>query len=100
MIYLLCCFCMLGVVGVTNPPSGGVSGFGHGFLRLPATVGEKVFYWLIPMLALIPTALVAGPFWRVYRFLPRNASTTAWNFLFLVCGLLAAVFNASCYRGD
>ncbi|WP_236615438.1 hypothetical protein, partial [Rhodopirellula europaea] len=98
--YALCCFCMLGIVGKTNPPTSNVVGFGHGFIRLPAVVGDTVFYCMIPVLAILPTALISVPLLRLYRSRNPKTSMTASNFGFLLVGLLIAVVNASCYRGD
>ena len=76
-VYALCFFCMLGVLGKTNPPNQSVTGLGHGVLRLPAMLGSTYFLLATPLLinALLPWAVVALPGTRVIGFSIKQSPT-------------------------
>ena len=91
---------MFGILGKTNPPNSSVIGFGHGFVPGPAIVGDVGFLNAIPLLAIIPTCLIAIPMREPYRNRQADNRTTHLNAAFLAIGFLLAILNASLYRGD
>ena len=99
MVYLFCAFCMLGIFGRENPPESAVIGFGHGFMRGVAYLGTGGFAVLLPVLAAVPTTIIAWPMRRFYQ--PGFGPNKTWvNYAFLACGVIIAIINASLYRGD
>ena len=99
-VYAICVFCMLGVIGRTNPSGSTIRGFGHGFIRAPHMLGYWGFMASIPVLSMLPASLVVFPFKRIYRGMPKSDRATLVNFSMLVAGVVVAILNASLYRGD
>lgn len=99
-VYAGSAICMFGIFGKTNPPNSSIVGFGHGVIPGPAILGDVGFSIAIPLLAIIPTCLIAIPMRMLYRNRRAGSRTTPLNFAFLAIGFVLAILNASLYRGD
>jgi phosphotransferase system glucose/maltose/N-acetylglucosamine-specific IIC component len=91
---------MVAVPGETDATHSGGYGFGRGFIPLAGIVGDTLFFALIPLLCSIPVSILAFTVMPFYRVNSDRESMTGNNFAFLVFGVIVAVVNASCYRGN
>ena len=100
LAYVLCIACMFGITGNAKDPSSSVIGVGQGFIRAPALLGDLGFKLAIPFLAVLPTAIVAVPFRRFYRWVPESRDMSMINFGMIIAALTVALTNASLYSAN